>query len=363
MSFSVIPESSFGAIEPGFLRKIKDYNSAYDEFCESNRFEIIHLSDCLIETHSWIARTGAITYEPSRYLMSKNTSSEEINRRFGFPAIEIDCPVLSILNAGSTNNYYHWVAQSMQSFSYLLNTQSLESNAVKYKVPMPNRLRRYQEDWLNIIVNYARSNGFSGIDMSDLFFHPHPKLVKTDLALISPTLYKPFDFRPSKFSLKSFKNVAISSLEKMNNIYGSDSPELIYISRKDSPKARGLANEDELAEALSSLGFKILTLSELSVVQQIYFFSRARLIVAPHGAGLTNIIFCNNNNCTVIEINLDNYLNNCFSAIAHAMENVENYFHYVCPVDKAIKNSNYHHSTVDIQINQFISFVKDILLE
>ena len=62
------------------------------------------------------------------------------------------------------------------------------------------------------------------------------------------------------------------------------------MSRRDVTR-RSLLNEDELFEALAPLGFVRIVPGELSVVQQIAAFSSARIIVAAHGAALTNMIF------------------------------------------------------------------------
>jgi len=50
-------------------------------------------------------------------------------------------------------------------------------------------------------------------------------------------------------------------------------------------------NESEIETALASRGFRTVVLSEMSFEAQVRSFSRARLIVAGHGAGLTNLLF------------------------------------------------------------------------
>ena len=152
-------------------------------------------------------------------------------------------------------------------------------------------------------------------------------------------------------------------MEKSQEIGNFNYPDLIYISRKDSPKIRGISNEDELAEALTKIGFQVVALSELSVVQQIFLFTNARFIIAPHGAGLSNIIFCTKSNCTVIEINLENYLNNCFSTIAHALGVIKSYIHYICPINSQSPGSSHHSSSGRVEINKLTKLVKEIASE
>lgn len=75
----------------------------------------------------------------------------------------------------------------------------------------------------------------------------------------------------------------------------------IYISRRDA-KSRRPVNEDEVLAALLPLNFIPVTLTDLSVAEQMQVFSRADIIVAPHGAGLAFMTFCNQDT-TVIELN------------------------------------------------------------
>jgi predicted O-methyltransferase YrrM len=64
----------------------------------------------------------------------------------------------------------------------------------------------------------------------------------------------------------------------------------IYISRADTP-LRQVANEGELWHYLKSLGFVMIWLSEISLDEQIELIRGADVIVAPHGMGLTHIVF------------------------------------------------------------------------
>jgi capsular polysaccharide biosynthesis protein len=52
--------------------------------------------------------------------------------------------------------------------------------------------------------------------------------------------------------------------------------------------------------------------------EQIALFSRAKAIVAPHGSGLTNIIFCGSGT-KVIELVSPNYIRHYYWAIAQQL--------------------------------------------
>ncbi len=67
-------------------------------------------------------------------------------------------------------------------------------------------------------------------------------------------------------------------------------PSRFYISRSRA-KHRRVTNEDQLAPMLKSFGVEIIQAEKLSISEQIALFRQAKLIVAPHGAGLSNILF------------------------------------------------------------------------
>lgn len=72
------------------------------------------------------------------------------------------------------------------------------------------------------------------------------------------------------------------------------SPERIYVSRERST-GRRIKNETELRLLLEEFGFTTIYSETLTFSEQVRIFSGASHIVAPHGAGLTNIVFCKPN--------------------------------------------------------------------
>jgi len=68
-------------------------------------------------------------------------------------------------------------------------------------------------------------------------------------------------------------------------------PKRIYISRRKA-SSRAVSNDAALLALLESHGFVEVRLEELGLGEQIALFRDAEAIVAPHGAGLTNLVFC-----------------------------------------------------------------------
>ncbi len=94
----------------------------------------------------------------------------------------------------------------------------------------------------------------------------------------------------------------------------------IYISRKKSQR-RKVLNEGKIIDYLEQYGFKEVVLEDYSVKEQFSIFAGAEVIVAPHGAGLANIIYCNEGT-KVIEFFAPEYQNTCFNTLYTAL-NIE----------------------------------------
>ncbi|MDX6584901.1 MAG: hypothetical protein QOI10_4085 [Solirubrobacterales bacterium] len=93
----------------------------------------------------------------------------------------------------------------------------------------------------------------------------------------------------------------------------------IYISRGQTKNTRRVTNEAEVLTALGRFGVTPVTPETLTVEEQIRLFSEAELIVAPHGAALTNIVFCAAG-ATVVELFAPDYVNSCFWALSCQVE-------------------------------------------
>lgn len=100
----------------------------------------------------------------------------------------------------------------------------------------------------------------------------------------------------------------------------------VYISRAKA-SCRKVVNETEVMDLLTPLGFVEYKLENMSFLEQVRLFSQAEIIISPHGAGLTNMIF--SEDAIVIELfnphSASSYINACYVNMASALN-----FHYGC---------------------------------
>jgi hypothetical protein len=101
-------------------------------------------------------------------------------------------------------------------------------------------------------------------------------------------------------------------------------PERIYISRSDA-SIRRVTNEAEIEALLHQYGFTTVKLADLSFEEQIAHLHHAKMVVGPHGAGFTHLLFAQAGT-KVIEFFHAQYMNVCYYNIANL---VDLEYHYI----------------------------------
>jgi hypothetical protein len=91
----------------------------------------------------------------------------------------------------------------------------------------------------------------------------------------------------------------------------------VYISR-DEASYRRLVNEDEVWALLREAGFERVYMETLSFEQQVQLMQETAVLVAPHGAGLANMLFLDPSAC-VVEIAVKDYPSPDFYAMAASL--------------------------------------------
>lgn len=98
----------------------------------------------------------------------------------------------------------------------------------------------------------------------------------------------------------------------------------LFVSRSDSVK-RKVSNEAEMERFFADRGFEVVTLTGLSIADQVALFDSATIVAGTHGAGFSNIIFCRPRT-RFIELAPSSYVNTCFQKIAQVLD-LEAEFH------------------------------------
>jgi hypothetical protein len=100
----------------------------------------------------------------------------------------------------------------------------------------------------------------------------------------------------------------------------------IYISRRLAPSRRP-GYEEKVEKFLKKNGFVVLNLEKLTFEEQMHYFSNANILITPHGAGLTNILFMKEE-IKIIEIFEEHYINFCFTSMTNTLNYNYDFFIY-----------------------------------
>ncbi len=196
---------------------------------------------------------------------------------------EMSRPIASL---GQTTNYYHFLIETLPRILRILSVAPEVTFLTSGEVPdFALEILEFAGIENRIMINndVIAANDLWICEPSPLFF-PHPE----DLRLVSAKL------------------TDATSHEQSTDLSAS---ELVYISRSKS--SRSLQCETDLENHLLKQGFDVLHLETLPIHEQIVRLQAAKVVVSPHGAGLSNILFLSKD-ARVIELSSGEWWWPCF---------------------------------------------------
>lgn len=227
---------------------------------------------CCSDTHGFLESYGSL----GRWLQAK-----PIHRKDGCQ-FAAGVPVICINSTG----YYHFIMEELPRLLWALKQYPDLMLICPLKIP----------DYVADIYSGLRKKNILQLDPVPISAE---NIIADDFVFTQAEAYSGFVHKSDIICLRNIFLTAASSPNKVK----------IYVSRRHS--SRSFCNEAELEQALVMRGFLILFLEQLKITEQIEYFRNAAMIVAPHGAGLTNIIWCSPNT-KVLEMFNGTYFNDCY---------------------------------------------------
>lgn len=243
-----------------------------------SRFSVLADNGHLLRDAAYLNRTLVSHFTP---LLAPDTTLVE-------KELSGDC-VWIIGSSSSSNNYWHWTTQALPAIQHCIDF--LEQEGINSWRILTRPLSNFQKQSLELL----------GIGPDSIH-----ELQKFELAVTPRAAYSNLlrlDFSPSGHRgviAKRFRHaVEIDSQRRPSR--------KTYFARTDVSR-RKLVNETDLIEALENLGFSCFVPGELSVYEQVKVAAESEVIVGPHGAGMTNVLFASPGT-KVLEIGRDSYRN------------------------------------------------------
>ncbi|TMV53007.1 glycosyltransferase family 61 protein [Paenibacillus mesophilus] len=252
----------------------------------------------------WVAenRMAAIIAPDNKIILdmsmqySRPNSVHPVYKKHELPQAKATTETVAVVNFIWDNNYYHWLGEVLARI-HLLDKSGIRID--KYIIN-GNGSTRFQKETLAMLDIPEHR-----IVRSEAGMHLKPK------RLIVPS-FETYRLKP--FQPHSMPRWASGYLRTaLSNRIGSSTEtgyRRIYVSREYA-QVRKVTNEEQVCRLLSGYGFHKVLLESLTVAEQIRLFASADTIVAPHGAGLANLLFCRPGT-KVLELYAPNYVNTVY---------------------------------------------------
>jgi hypothetical protein len=124
---------------------------------------------------------------------------------------------------------------------------------------------------------------FLGLESTRFVGVEEGRLYQVERYLLLPFLSRQFSGYLPPWYLEQIRTLLLPDRPSRHN-------RRIVLSRARAGKRR-ILNGAELIDALASLGFEAVAPETLTFDEQIELFYDAEVVIAPHGAGLTNLLF------------------------------------------------------------------------
>lgn len=239
---------------------------------ELNQYKIYTILNACYVQYSQVTIINneyVIADQHPRYgLSSKNGNIDfSLNKQFFRRSkVFLETPRVAIISSKNSNNYFHYIFDEFVKLLLLFDA-GFENFSIITHVGKETLLNQIL-DFLNINSPVIEFNAKQDYFISEVLLPEYPS---------------------------KNEHITKRKIELFNKFFSFDqslsSDELIYISRDDA-LIRRLSNEQDVIALLQPFGFRTVLLSSLSFEAQVQLFRRAKTIIAPHGAGLTNLLFC-----------------------------------------------------------------------
>jgi hypothetical protein len=206
----------------------------------------------------------------------------QLKARNFFPKIATSyVPVVTICSPWQ-GAFFHWL------FEVLPQLHLVEKAKIKNYCLFAERKEKFQKESLRLLDISA----LDVIDASQFDGVKAPQII---------SLSKPAS--PSQFGVHFLRQkfLPLLTLRKKRRL---------YISRNDAGRRR-VKNEEELAPLLEKYGFEKVLMGHLPFLEQMQLFFSAEAVIAPHGAALSHLAFCDRGT-PVIELFSPHYIKPCY---------------------------------------------------
>ncbi|PNY79425.1 glycosyltransferase family 61 protein [Deinococcus koreensis] len=208
---------------------------------------------------------------------------------------------VTVLGAGPpvivhpTAAYYHWLLEILPNTLHLLRAWP------GARVLTQSRPPRFVTDGLAHVLGQATD-----------------QVVRAE----GPVRVSQLQLRPreefSGFVRTADRQILRAAFQDVLDSAAPDASGALYISRAHTPR-RAVCNEPALEQALAARGVTVIYAEQLGLTEQVRLFAGATAVVALHGAGLANLVWCRPGT-RVLEVFPEGVFNDCYARLAFSQQ-------------------------------------------
>jgi hypothetical protein len=175
-----------------------------------------------------------------------------------------------------------------------LNFFSNTNHLLHESLPALLHIKEFVGDNPDYLVYSGPVKPFIKRFLYDIGFPVHKMIELHDSAITAPKIFVSCfagggHLNNPSIALDQTCDMLSNTLPKMYR--PGETPERIFVSRSDATQ-RMLLNEKSITDFLTkNHGFRVVVPGNMSVAQQIEYFSNASIVVGPHGMGINNFAF------------------------------------------------------------------------
>lgn len=278
----LVPPIGPSITEPELAERWRTYDEQYRAEARLSRFWVVELEQAIVYPPFGIVAVGDYLVRDTirNPKMLKSVFPEGQLERFWAAMGSSATPIADdtvppayrvpgrsfLLGYGLADNYFNWTLRYASRVAQYQAIPDVEQLAV----PMPRK--RYVPETLE----------FLGVPQHEVI-HLEAPTVFDRLVLVSPMAFGRYEISP-------LITETLRDHPRVLELWRGPKRRL-YVPRRNVGMRR-VVNEAAVEEALRRLGFEIFDNAVHSVREQVRAFRDAAMIVSPHGAGLSNIVYC-----------------------------------------------------------------------
>jgi hypothetical protein len=183
-------------------------------------------------------------------------------------------------------NYCHWM---FDWFTRLAHLENLIPNDEILNIIFPKvSIGKWVEESILFFKNKNPNFNFIYAEANCMF--------TADKLIVPSTIASPIPHPACKFADWAIDFIHSNFVNKIeinkNQTVKSDIKNRIFIDRSSSMRGSGLVYDSDFYKFIAKQKIKIIKLEDMTISAQRLLFEEAELVIALHGAGLTNLVFC-----------------------------------------------------------------------